>query len=265
MVLKNFHFPEKFSYEYHLFLHSKMLFLNNMKNNEGEISCVECNARIHSIFKKLNIEEAAQLNEIKSCAHYKKGQFIFTERGNPLGLYCINYGKVKLSTTGENGKEQILRLLKEGDVIGYRTLLSADRYNCSAIALEDCAICFIPKNHFFNILKQNGTISFELLKLLSDNLKAAEQHIVSLAQKNVRERMAEALLFLKASYGINEADNSLNVALSREEIADFVGTSTETAIRLLSEFNADNIIQLQGKKIAIANLPKLIKTANLEE
>jgi CRP-like cAMP-binding protein len=236
-----------------------------MKRNEGEISCVECNARMHSIFRKLSIEEASNLDAIKSCAHYKKGQFIFTERGNPLGLYCINYGKVKLSTVGENGKEQILRLSKEGDVLGYRTLLSNDRYSCSAVALEDCAICFIPKQHFFNILKESSSISFDLLKLLSDNLKTAEQHIVSLAQKNVRERMAEALLFLKASYGLKPEDKSINVALSREELADFVGTSTETAIRLLSEFNQDNIIQLLGKKIIIADLQKLIKTANLED
>jgi CRP/FNR family transcriptional regulator len=85
-----------------------------------------------------------------------------------------------------------------------------------------------------------------------------------MAQKNVRERMAEALLFFKASYGLDPEDQSLNVAFSREEIADFVGTSTETAIRLLSEFNQDEIIQLQGKKISILNCDKLIRTANLD-
>lgn len=235
-----------------------------MKHFPTDITCMECNARAHSVFKKIGITEVEEIDSIKSCGHYKKGQFIFSERGNPMGLYCISSGKVKLVTTGENGKEQILRLLKDGDVVGYRSLISNDRYHCSAVALEDSTICFIPKQSFFNLLKSNAGVGFEIMQLLSENLKTAEQHIVSMAQKNVRERMAEALLFFKASYGVDPEDQSLNVAFSREEIADFVGTSTETAIRLLSEFNQDEIIQLQGKKISILNCDKLIRTANLD-
>ncbi len=234
-----------------------------MQNPIHDISCASCNARVHSIFKGLNIEETNELSNVKSCSKYKKGQYIFTENGYPLGLYCINHGKVKLTTQGNTGKEQILRLLKDGDVVGYRSLLSNEKYHCSAIALEDCSICFVPKDILFSMLKENSKISFEMLKLLSNNLRQAEEQIISMAQKNVRERMAEALLFFKATYGINEATKVLNISFSREEIADFVGTSTESAIRLLSEFSSDGIIELQGKKIAIVNLPKLLKTANL--
>ncbi|HNP20435.1 MAG TPA: Crp/Fnr family transcriptional regulator [Panacibacter sp.] len=236
-----------------------------MKQVTPEISCVECNAKLHSIFHKMQLQELENLDGLKSCGHYKKGQYIFTERGNPLGLFCINRGKIKLTATGENGKEQILRLLKEGDVIGYRSLISNDRYHCSAVAIEDSSVCFIPRSAFNNLIKENSAVSYEVMKLLSDNLKKAERQIVSLAQKNVRERMAEALLFFKASYGINTEDKTLNVALSREEIADFVGTSTETAIRLLSEFNGDDLIKLHGKKIQITNVEGLIKTAGLED
>ena len=116
-----------------------------MKAIQEEFSCSVCNSRVHSIFKKLNITETESLSEIKACSHYKKGQYIFSENGNPLGLYCINHGKVKLAATGENGKEQILRLLKDGDVAGYRSLISGERYHCNAVALEDSSICFIPK------------------------------------------------------------------------------------------------------------------------
>lgn len=236
-----------------------------MKHLVPEISCTDCNAKLHSIFKRMQLSDLENLDGQKSCGHYKKGQYIFTERGNPLGLFCINSGKVKLTTTGENGKEQILRLQKDGDVIGYRSLISNDRYHCSAVAMEDCSVCFIPKAVFNNLLKENSAVSYEVMKLLSDNLKKAERQIVSLAQKNVRERMAEALLFFKASYGINPEDKTLNVSLSREEIADFVGTSTETAIRLLSEFNGDHLIKLHGKKIQITNIDGLVKTAGLED
>ena len=229
-----------------------------------EHNCLHCGSRADSIFGCLNLEDTSVLSDVKACTQYKKGQYLFSENGYPLGLYCINHGKIKLATSGINGKEQILRLLKEGDVVGYRSLLSQDRYHCSAIALEDCSVCFIPKDKFFEMIKSNPKLNFELLKLLSNNLKQAEEQLVSMAQKNVRERMAEALLFFKATYGINEADKSLNINFSREEIADFVGTSTETVIRLLSEFNHDKIVTLIGKKIAITNLEKLVTTANLE-
>lgn len=190
-------------------------------NTKQEVTCVNCNARVHSIFKGFNLAEAENLNELKACTSYKKGQYIFSENGYPQGLYSINHGKVKLITQGLTGKEQILRLLKDGNVAGYRSLLSNEKYHCSAIALEDCSVCFIPKEKFFDMLKENSKLSFEMMKLLADNLKQAEEQITSLAQKSVRERMAEALLFFKATYGLNEKDNSINYNFSREEVADF--------------------------------------------
>jgi CRP/FNR family transcriptional regulator len=183
----------------------------------------------------------------------------------PNGLFCVNSGKIKLSTLGFDGKEQILRLAKSGDVIGYRALLANERYHCSAVALEDCSICIIDKKYFQQCIENNHKLLFEMVKKISSDLKTAEEHIVSLSQKNVRERVAEALLFIKATYGLMDDEQTINVSLSREEIADYVGTATETAIRLLSEFNQDKIIELSGKKIKIINLQKLIKTANLND
>lgn len=235
-----------------------------MSHHHLDISCATCNARVHSIFKGLNFEETHNINEVKSCSKYKKGQYIFTENSYPLGLYCINSGKVKLTTQGVTGKEQILRLLKDGDVAGYRSLLSNEKYHCSAVALEDCSICFIPKQDFYTLLKENSKFSFEMMKLLAENLRHAEEQITSLAQKNVRERMAEALLFFKATYGIDEHDNSINYNFSREEIADFVGTSTESAIRLLSDFKKEKLINLEGKKIIILNQNKLAHVSGLD-
>jgi len=236
-----------------------------MKSTLLYTSCEHCNARIHSIFKDFKGEQLTVLNDSKTCTHYKKGQYIFTENGFPLGIFCMNHGKVKLTTSGLDGKEQILRLCKDGDILGYRALMSNDRYQCSAVALEDCSICFISKDTFFSLINNHQSLGFEIIKLLSHDLKQAQQHIVTLSQKNVRERMAEALLFIKATYGLQDDGQTINVILSREEIADFVGTSTESAIRLLSEFNQDKIIQLEGKKIKLLNLDKLIKTANLQD
>lgn len=228
-----------------------------------EHNCATCNSRLHSVFSVVEPEYIQDLNDHKSCTTYKKGQVIFSENGLPLGLFCVNSGKIKLSTSGPDGKEQILRLVKGGDILGYRALISNDRYHCSAVALEDCSICVVDKNYFMKLAMENVPLCRALFKKISDDLKKAEEHIVSLSQKNVRERMAEALLFFKATYGYESDNQTLSVQLSREEIADFVGTSTESAIRLLSEFNNDKIIELSGKKIKIINPDKLSKTAHL--
>ena len=226
-------------------------------------TCKGCKLDTYNLFADLSENELEELNRHKSCSSAKKGQIIFSENGLPMGLFCIHKGKIKLSTTGPDGKEQILRLSKDGDILGYRALLSGDRYHCTATAIEDCEFCFIEKDYFLGLVVSNPKLCTAIFKRISDDLKSAEEHIVSLSQKNVRERMAEALLFFKATYGFEADGQTLNVQFSREEIADFVGTSTESAIRLLSEFNHDRIIELKGKKIRLINLDKLIRTANL--
>lgn len=237
-----------------------------MKNStQFETGCEHCNVRIKSVFNVLESEELNELSIHKSCSHYKKGQFVFTENGIPGGLFCVNSGKIKISTTGYGGKEQILRLAKAGDVIGYRALISSERYASTATALEDTSICLVDKAYFLSSMSNSPKLMFEVMKRMSKDLKEAESHIVSMSQKNVRERMAEALLFLKATYGFEDDDKTINVLLSREEIADYVGTSTESCIRLLSEFNHDKIISMKNKKISIINLPLLIQTANIED
>jgi CRP/FNR family transcriptional regulator len=196
---------------------------------------------------------------------FKKGETVFREGTTALGLYCIQSGKFKLSITGDDGKEKIIHLVKEGDMMGYRALLSDSLYNASAVALESCELIFIPKDIFIEVLKANSQLSFEMMKLLADDLKDAEVQMTHLAQKPVRERMAEAILIMKDTYDFESDQQTLNVTLSREEIANLVGTATETAIRLLSEFRNDRIIELVGKKIKILDLPRLYKTANLPD
>lgn len=226
-------------------------------------SCSSCQVKQRSVFQALSDEELAGVNQHKACACYKKGQFIFTENGLPMALYCVHSGKVKITRTGLDGKEQIVRLAKAGDILGYRAIVTNERYQCSAIAIEDASLCIIDKNYFFETMEKNSKFSFEILKKIGNDLKTAESQIVSLSQKNIRERMAEALLFLKATYGFEDDQQTLNVSFSREEIADFAGTSTESAIRLLSEFSQDQLIERDGKKIKILDLSKLIKTANI--
>ncbi|WP_233525546.1 Crp/Fnr family transcriptional regulator [Chitinophaga silvisoli] len=226
---------------------------------------MNCQDRFGSILfkaEKCNLEE---IDAAKVCSTYKKGEVVFQEGTYPFGIYCVNTGKIKLSHSGDDGREQIVRLAKPGDIIGYKALLSAERYTASAIALDDSSVCFIPKDLFMSILQKDANLSFEMMRIIASELRKAETKITHLAQKPVRERLAETLLFIKETYGVEQDGTTLNVRLSREEIANLVGTATESAIRLLSEFKKDGLIELQGKKIRLLNQEEITRTANLQD
>jgi CRP/FNR family transcriptional regulator len=228
-----------------------------------QADCSTCSVRHKSAFQELSNDELSILNENKGCGFYKKGSTIFMQGHYPNGLFCLKNGKIKIYKTGDEGKEQIVRFGKSGDILGYRALLSGDSYSCSADVLEDSHVCFVPRSAFMNLLTNSASLSLQMMKLLGLDLRQAENRITELAQKPVRERVAEALLLLKETYGVEVGSSTINVSLSREEIANLVGTATETTIRLLSEFKQDGLIELQGKKISITNFNKLVQVANL--
>jgi CRP-like cAMP-binding protein len=226
-------------------------------------TCIDCAMKGHSVFSVLSDEQVSRMSHHKTCAVYKKGQYLFLQNSRPVGLFCVYSGKIKLSTIGLDGKEQILRMAKDGDIIGYRALLTDERHRLSAIALEDCSVCVIDREFFVDLALQEPKLSQKVFKLISEDLRKAEDQIVSLSQKSVRERIAEALLFLKATYGLEEDMMTINIKLSREDLADYIGTSTESVIRLLSEFNTSGVIELVGKKILIKDLNQLNRIANI--
>lgn len=221
--------------------------------------------RLFAIFSKADEQYMEELNAAMECHLYKKGQIIFHEGAYSFGMYGINSGKIKLSHTGDDGREQIIRLVKEGDIMGFKALLSGERYTATATALDDTEICFIPKELFLSVLQKDPNLSMEMMRMLSGELRKAEVKITQLAQKPVRERLAETLIFIKETYGLEADGQTLNVRLSREEIANLAGTATESAIRLLSEFKKDGMLELEGKKIRLLDIPHILKTANLHD
>ena len=224
--------------------------------------CDECRSRLGNVFCALTTAQVSEMDSEKNCSIYKKGQIIFNEGNKPAGDYCVNKGKIKIYQTGEEGKEQILRLAKEGDVLGYRSLISGEAYSGTAAVMEDATVCFIPKRTFFDFLHTNSDLSTQMMQLLSHDLKEAESRLTGLAQKPVRERMAEALLMLLEFYSTDK-DGAINAVISREDIANIVGTATETTIRILSDFKGEKLIDLIGKRIKIINHQGLVKTAHI--
>ena len=225
--------------------------------------CRECpNCKI-SVFSDLSDDQFDFLNYEKSIVQLHKGQVLFLQDTKPHGLYCIKKGKIKIFRRGSEGKEQIVRLAADADVVGYRALLSEESYQCGAAALEDTTLCYVPRQALKQIMENNVIIYKKMISLLSNDLKNAESKISELAQKPVRERVAETLMVLKNKYGLEADGATLNVVLSREEMANLVGTATESLIRILSDFRKEGIIELDHKKIRIVDFEHLYTTAHL--
>ena len=220
--------------------------------------CDRCALESGSIFKYLTAEEVDTLNFEKDFRQYKRGSLLYQEGNRISGFFCVNSGIIKVFKTGFDGKEQIIRFAKAGDIIAYRSVLSNELACTSAKVIEDCQVCFIPSEILISFIKTNPAYALELLKLACHELGEANSFITDIAQKTVRERLAEILLFLVKDFGLDD-EKYLNISLTREELANIVGTATESVIRLLSEFKSDNLVELSGRKI------KVIDTAGLEK
>ncbi|KUG08011.1 hypothetical protein ASU33_07320 [Solirubrum puertoriconensis] len=191
----------------------------------------------------------------KSFQVYQKGQIIFREGSRLNSLYCIFQGKVKMIKTGGDGKEQIMRFMTEGGTMGYRGLISDAPKSCSAVALEDCVVCTVPKADVLSIMEQNSQFTHALLRQLTLLLNEAEARMLHMTYKPVRERLAEALMLLHRTFC--QEDRASAIPISRDDLASLIGTATETASRLVSEFKEEGLITTKGSKITILNAATL--------
>lgn len=223
--------------------------------------CEQCIVREFSSLKALSKDELLKMSNCKTSMDIRKGDVIFEEGENVNGVFCVKDGVCKMTKLSQNGKDQIVKLVKKGELLGQRSMISDEPANLSAVALEDMKVCFIPKSEIMGFFNQNNNFSMNVMKTICGDLKDADDIMVGMAQKTVKERLAHALLYLEETFGVNE-DKSLKLQLSREEIAGMIGTATESCIRLLSELKKENAIELAGKKIIIADKNKLARFAN---
>jgi len=234
-----------------------------MKQQEVVIPrCQKCSFESGSIFKHLTPEEQDAMNLEKDFRMYSRGDILYQEGNRISGFFCINSGIIKVFKTGFDGKEQIIRFAKKGDIIAYRSVLSNELACTSAKVIEDCQVCFLPSEILVSFIKTNPTYALELVRLACHELGEANSFITDIAQKTVRERLAEVLLFLVNDFGLDN-EQYLNISLTREELANIVGTATESVIRLLSEFKSDKLVELNGRKIRILNMKGLEKISNV--
>lgn len=233
-----------------------------MKNNVTQPLKDKNTFESGSIFRHLTQDELLQIPIDQDPEFYKRGTIIYEEGSRIYGFYCIQKGIIKIYKTGFDGKEQIIRFAKKGDIMGFRSTLAREKACTTAKVLEDASIIFVHGDTVINLLKNNGDFAYELLRIACKELGEANDYIADIAQKTVRERLAEVLMHLRYDF---ELDNEkfLKIALTREELANMVGTATESVIRLLSEFKQDGLIELQGRRIKILDEKALIKIGNI--
>ena len=236
-----------------------------MRRKKAEFPrCETCSKRKDFVFCDLDDELAANISKQKGCNYYKRGQDLFHEGSRVIGIHCIFEGKIKLTKMGTDGREQIVRIASSGDILGYNAMLSNQQYNLSAQALDDATVCFLPQSVFSDLLNSNQQFPVRMMQLMAKDAHDMQERLTNWMQKSVRERLAEVLLLLHNKYNDPERPGFVDVRLSREEMANLVGTATESVIRYLSELKSEEVIELQGKTIIIINRQKLLKIAAID-
>ncbi|MDP6457174.1 MAG: Crp/Fnr family transcriptional regulator [Candidatus Marinimicrobia bacterium] len=206
------------------------------------------------------------VDRVKTDSRYKKGQIVFNE-GNPVfGLYCVKEGKAKVYQMTPDGKRQILRIAGSGNTLGLRSLLAEQPYSTTAEVLEDSTLCFIDRRTLYSLISDVGDMTWKILRDLSRELIESEKRTTEMARFSVRERTAGMLLLLKEKFGRARGGGiELNILLSRQDLADLAGTSTESLVRTLTDFKNEGFVFSQGKKIVLLDAPGLARLAGVED
>ena len=233
-----------------------------MPFDPNDVNCDSCTIRTHLLFRHLDEQELQDIMLNKITETYKRGSIIYQEGNRMKGFYCVQSGIIKIFQTGFDGKEQIIRFAKPGDIIGYRSVVSNEPACTSTEVIEESVLCHIPTEILLNLVRNNGNFAVELMKLTCKELGEANSYITDIAQKTVKERLAEILLHLDEEFG-EDGQGVLRISLTREELSNIVGTATESIIRLLSEFKNQGYIEINGRKIKILDKPGLKFIANI--
>ncbi len=196
-----------------------------------------------------------QLSEKYEVETYDKKQMLYQEGKRPRYLYYLMSGKVKGFKVHEDGKEYITNLYSNGDFIGYTALIEDTNYEDSATILEEADIMQIPREDFLKMVYNDINIAAKFIHIITQNVKEKEERLLNLAYSSLRKRVAKALVEIVEKFNIAGSDKPIEI--SREDIAQYIGTATESLIRTLSDFKAEKHIDIRSGKIVVNDVQKL--------
>jgi len=195
--------------------------------------------------------------------HYKKNEMIHCEGETPTQMMILAAGKVKVYKDGVGSRTQIIRMLKPGEHFGYRAIIANETYNTNVAAFEASTVFMLKAEIFIAVLRNNNAFCFRFLEEIASDLGAADARTVNLTQKHIRGRLAEAILLLKKNYGVEEDGVTINIYLSREDLANISNMTTSNAIRTLSNFVNEHVIAIDGRILKIIDEEKLRKISKM--
>ena len=219
--------------------------------------------KISDMLNTLTDEQREVLTEHISVVRYKKNDIIYKEGDLPTNLLCLVSGKVKIYKDGVGGRPQIMRVLGETEYFAYRAYMAGEPFITAAAAFEPCVVLKVPLGIMVKIIQENARLAWFFIQKLAHDLGQSDERTVNLTQKHIRGRLAESLLFLKESYGLEEDGSTLSIYMSREDLANLSNMTTSNAIRTLSAFASEKLIALDGRKIKFINLKELEKISRI--
>ena len=211
------------------------------------------------IWALLTNEEKRKLIDNFTIHHYKKNQIIYAEKEDPEYLWALIDGKVKKYKDGVGGRVQILRLVNPGQYFGYRAFFAGEPYVSSAATIEPSTLGTLPMSLVEEMISKNNRLAMFFIHELSRNLGGSDNKIVTLTQKHIRGRLAEALLLLADNYGLEDDDATLKICMSREDLASLSNMTSSNATRTLGTFVEEQLILVDGRRIKIINPQRLKK------
>ena len=223
----------------------------------------EISESIADLWRPLNEEQRAMLAKEFTIQRFKKNEIIYCEGDQPTHIMCLLSGKVKIYKDGVGGRTQIIRMIRPVEYFAYRAYFANEEYVTAAAAFEPSVICMFPMKIITQLITENNELARFFIRQLSIDLGIADERTVSLNQKHIRGRLAEALLFLKESYGVEEDESTLSIYLSREDLANLSNMTTSNAIRTLSNFAAEKLITIDGRKIKLIDEDRLKKISKI--
>lgn len=215
------------------------------------------------IWDVLTDEQLDYLRSNSKIQQFKRNEMIYCEGDTPTHLLCLIKGKVKIYKDGVGGRSQIVRMIKPVDYFGYRAFFAEEPYLTAACSVDAATIFMIPSDVIIKLLKENNNLALFFIKAMAIDLGIADTRTVNLTQKHIRGRLAESILFLIDSYGLEEDGATLNIYLSRDDLASLSNMTTSNAIRTLSNFANEKILAVDGRKIKIIDEDRLRKISKI--
>lgn len=221
------------------------------ENNYDCQTCENANCLIKKHIANDSVQTYLQQKNTFNC---NQGQQFILEGAPVNGLYFIYSGAVKVYRQTASKESQIIRFSKNGEIVGHRGFGTDYVYNISASALKDTILCNFSSSVLIEMLHKAPSLMFDFMLFYADQLQRSEANSKLFIQMSVRERVINGLLFIENKFG--QTNGYINMTLSRRDIAEFAGTSTDQVIRVISALKKEGLLIAKGKKLGIPDLNK---------